>query len=236
MAGVRICSIDGCGKPIAGRGWCRRHYDRWSRHGDPLAGGPPKRRPERLCDIDGCNQLHHAHGYCADHANRLKAHGDPLAGGPVKTRHGEPQRWIRDHADFEGPDCLIWPFGATSQTLVRVDGRNYSAQRYMCILAHGAPPSPGLHAAHSCGHGHLGCVHPKHLRWATAVENEADKLIHGTRRMGEDVHLAKLTEPDVLEIRRLRGRMTQVEIASLFNITQVTVSDIHIRKTWKHLP
>lgn len=38
MADSRICSIKGCGKPQKTRGWCRAHYHRWRRHGDPLGG------------------------------------------------------------------------------------------------------------------------------------------------------------------------------------------------------
>jgi hypothetical protein len=34
----RICSISGCNKPIQARGWCKRHYQRWRNHGNPLAG------------------------------------------------------------------------------------------------------------------------------------------------------------------------------------------------------
>ena len=29
------CSISGCGAPIKSRGWCKKHYTRWLRHGDP---------------------------------------------------------------------------------------------------------------------------------------------------------------------------------------------------------
>ena len=30
------CSVDGCNKPHSARGWCRKHYERWARQGDPL--------------------------------------------------------------------------------------------------------------------------------------------------------------------------------------------------------
>lgn len=32
------CSIDGCTEDEDRRGWCNKHYLRWYRHGDPLAG------------------------------------------------------------------------------------------------------------------------------------------------------------------------------------------------------
>lgn len=33
---ARSCSIEGCGRPHFGRGWCRSHYVRWYDTGDPL--------------------------------------------------------------------------------------------------------------------------------------------------------------------------------------------------------
>src|SRR4051812_26231219 len=38
----RVCSIDGCERPHSGKGFCKRHYLRLHRHGDPLAGGPER--------------------------------------------------------------------------------------------------------------------------------------------------------------------------------------------------
>lgn len=33
-----LCSIDGCDRPVDARGWCKAHWQRWRRHGDPLGG------------------------------------------------------------------------------------------------------------------------------------------------------------------------------------------------------
>ncbi len=35
---MRRCTITGCSRPYDARGWCKRHYMRWFRTGDPLAG------------------------------------------------------------------------------------------------------------------------------------------------------------------------------------------------------
>lgn len=34
----RICSIEGCAERYYSKGFCRGHYHRWTKHGDPLAG------------------------------------------------------------------------------------------------------------------------------------------------------------------------------------------------------
>lgn len=38
----RLCSVYACTDPHNSRGWCRFHYQRWRKYGDPL-GGPPRR-------------------------------------------------------------------------------------------------------------------------------------------------------------------------------------------------
>ncbi len=54
---------------------------------------------------------------------------------------------------------------------------------------------------------------------------------------GERQHLAKLTETDVLEIRRLyaQGGVSQSKLAAQFGVDQTGISAIIRRFTWKHI-
>lgn len=38
--GGRGCNVPGCPRTHKARGWCRTHYRRWQRHGDPLGAVP----------------------------------------------------------------------------------------------------------------------------------------------------------------------------------------------------
>lgn len=39
---IRVCSISDCSRPHHGKGYCKSHYLRLWRYGDPLGGGTPK--------------------------------------------------------------------------------------------------------------------------------------------------------------------------------------------------
>lgn len=35
MNAVKVCSVDGCDRPVQARGWCFRHWKRWRKYGNP---------------------------------------------------------------------------------------------------------------------------------------------------------------------------------------------------------
>lgn len=138
---------------------------------------------------------------------------------------------------FDGDECLFWPYGRDAYGRAKISdfGQPSLVHRIVCEYVNGVPPSEGMHAAHNCGKGHLGCVNPKHVRWATPAENCADRKIHGTERFGEKNHNAKLTARDVVSMRSLVGKVTQRELARQFNVSQPTVNRIVSRKVWSHV-
>lgn len=185
----------------------------------------------RRCTIEGCRKPHKAHGLCANHYARLRIHGDPRGGGKSLSDRGSPMEWLEAHVDYDGDECLIWPFQRDKDGYAT--GSRYRACRVMCDRRHGPAPVTSMVAAHNCGKGHEGCINPRHLRWTTQQDNIDDKKLHGTVLSGERHCLAKLTELQVKEIRRLRGTITQRDVAALYGISTSNVGMIQRGQTWR---
>lgn len=76
----------------------------------------------------------------------------------------------------------------------------------------------------------------ENLRWGTCLENEADKVRHGTNMIGERHHAAKITDADVVAMRiAYQLGATLAEVGSRFGVHLSNVSLIVRRKTWGHV-
>lgn len=190
-----------------------------------------------LCSFLGCDNPKSpkaAKGLCNSHYWQLHK-GRELT--PLSYRRNRCEPWLLEHVNHVGDGCLIWPFARTAdgRGAVKFRGKQGLAAPVMCELAHGPRPTPNHETAHSCGKGHMGCVHPGHLRWATHTENEADKIEHGTRPRGERQGGSKLKTKDVLAIRAMHGTLSQSKIAAQFGVRQSTVFKIVHRQRWGHI-
>lgn len=223
MVDFQPCSIAGCdGLAETRAGWCKAHYNRWLKNGDTLADLPVvRRKKDQGCSVAGCDRPHKGRNLCRVHLMRVRKHGDVHAHQPIVQKTASP--WLREHADYAGDDCLIWPFtrtrggpGSVTGTVVGLPRGNISASRAMCTLAHGVPPTPNHVAAHSCGNGHLACVNPRHLRWATTLENAADTLVHGTRRKPSQDGRRAFSAKQIAALRILADHMTESDLAEIF--------------------
>ena len=75
----------------------------------------------------------------------------------------------------------------------------------------------------------------RNLRWATHIENIADRTISGNAPSGVRHGMARLTPEIVREIRKIREEtgMTYIKIGELFGINRAHAGDIVNRVVWK---
>jgi DNA-binding transcriptional regulator YiaG len=138
---------------------------------------------------------------------------------PSNKGKGAAIAFLRSLIGHTGTECVIWPFAKNHKGYGQLghEGQSYKANRLMCELAHGKPPSPTHQAAHNCGNGHLSCVNPNHLEWKTNFENQMDRVEHGTMpKKGKPRRI--LTPEQIQEVRALKGKMAQYDIAKRFGV------------------
>ncbi len=81
--GPNSCSVDGCEREVDAKGFCRPHYRRWLRFGDPGTNVARygKEWVKPVCIVKDCDHEARAHGLCGTHYARWRKHGDPSIGG-----------------------------------------------------------------------------------------------------------------------------------------------------------
>ena len=77
------------------------------------------------------------------------------------------------------------------------------------------------------------CINPEHLVQGTHQDNMDDMTNRKRQSKGAARPLAKLTDRDIKTIRH--STETNITLAKQFNVSHQTISDIKLRKLWKHL-
>jgi HNH endonuclease len=170
-----------------------------------------------------------------------------------------------DRVDKSG-DCWEWQGTPDKDGygVFTYRGRPYRAHRAAWIVTFGEIPR-GLQVCHSCDNPacvrpehlmlgtHRSNVVDRVRKGRSATGDRSGSRIHrdrvreGIRKWcaehperharGERAGMAKLTQADVISIREMyRSGARQVDIAARFQITQAHVSEIVLRKVWKHVP
>lgn len=96
------------------------------------------------------------------------------------------------------------------------------------------PIPNGMNVCHRCDNPP--CVRPDHLFLGSDADNMADKVAKGRQERGAQHHAAKLTESDVVEIRRLyRPRIGVSALAERFGVSRRTIHDVATGRKWAHI-
>lgn len=113
---------------------------------------------------------------------------------------------------------------------------NLTASRVAYMIAHGEIDDDLL-CCHTCDNP--SCVNPDHLFLGTANDNLQDMIRKGRAVLstkGERHGRAKLTESDVLEIRRLHASgVSQRSLSRKYKMSVASINMIVHRKHWTHI-
>lgn len=106
-SGRAQCTVDGCGRPVKGRGLCGMHYARWRKHGDPEAaavktGPAPARGKPRNAMSLRFNENDYT--WLEEYAART--------GAPIRAVITSAVHMFRDHVEAGGPapSEMSWTF------------------------------------------------------------------------------------------------------------------------------
>jgi hypothetical protein len=190
------CSVPECGNPGYCKDFCRVHYVRWKRHGDPLHVG--KRGPKRrICTIAGCANGQAANGLCDKHRKRLDRRGDPLATSRIVG--DDEARWW-SHVDRRGDDeCWPWTGFVDEQGAAKFwNGKivtfapRWGYERFVAPIPGKQMPDHTCHDPKVCQLGndcpHRSCCNWRHLEPVTNREN----VLRGARTKLTDEAVAAL--------------------------------------------
>jgi hypothetical protein len=146
---------------------------------------------------------------------------------------------VKSHHCYHGAgECILKPQVRNRCGHLRVSlyagGRHVLAAVHRLVLTAFVGPCPdGMECRHLDGNPSNNRI--ENLVWGTQAENQADRIRHGTSNLGERNGLAKLTEANVREIRKLLGQgVPGMTIGRLYGVSQTTISYIK-RKGWSHV-
>jgi len=140
-------------------------------------------------------------------------------------------RWTEDENG-----CWIWSDSLNSSGYGTWwdGGKNISAHRSSWERNFGGIPN-GKHVLHKCDVRN--CVNPNHLFIGDVFSNMADMVEKGRSCTGERNGMSRLSEDQVLEIKRLysEGGITQRELGEIFGILGGSVNRIINGRRWSHI-
>jgi hypothetical protein len=177
---------------------------------------------------------------CPDCGNTFKVH---RGGGLIAHQKACKADWsVRFWAKVRrGEGCWEWTGARHKQGYgaFGILGKYHRSSRVAYELVNGPIPA-GQDVLHKCDNPP--CCNPEHLFLGDDAANSKDAMAKRRHAHGETNTHAKLTEEQVLEIRRRyrytgpRGKTNVAELAKEYGVAKVTLYAAASRRSWKHLP
>lgn len=147
---------------------------------------------------------------------------------------GQVRRWLRRHKRFGPPLRGFVNYGYRLVNLSRNAQASQQRVHRLVMAAFVGPCPDGMNVCHNNGNRLDNRL--ANLRYDTPRANTLDQARHGTMRVGERHHRAKLTAQEVRSIRReYADGVTQESLAQEYGVCQAHISSIVLRRSWGHV-
>ena len=138
------------------------------------------------------------------------------------------KRFYKNFVAVDG--CWIW-----TATEVKGYGKMMAfGERYahrVSYVIHKGKLSKDMEVMHVCDNSI--CVNPAHLRKGSHSENMKDMVVKGRSARGEKQRNAKLTEQQVIQLRKSPGLARS--LSRKFGVAEITARQAQRGVTWKYL-
>jgi hypothetical protein len=147
-----------------------------------------------------------------------------------RFRLGRQPRSGPVYADWHLKKTQPSPDGYRRLQISNSEGRRWATVGELILEAHTGPRPPGQLVRHLDRNKVNNAA--TNLAWGTYLENERDKIGHGTSNHGERNPMSRLRADQVREIKALLGTIPQKDIATRFGICSAQVSHIKYGRQW----
>ena len=165
-----------------------------------------------------------------------------------RSKTAEQRFWEKVDKTSSPRGCWLWTKG-DGYGVFWAEGKCVSAHRFSWLIHFGQVPDR-LDVLHTCDTP--ACVNPQHLWLGTNADNVADMLSKGRQAAGDKSSArlhpesllrgtehpnAKLNDEQVRFIRAAYtgSNRTQQSLANEFGVNQTIISDVILKRTWKHV-
>jgi len=149
--------------------------------------------------------------------------------------HVVKERFFK-YVEKQANGCWLWTGykgkGGYGKSIYK--GKTISSHRLSWIIHNGEIPE-GLFICHTCDV--RSCQNPQHLFLASHQGNMDDMVKKGRASMGMENSQSKLTEKQVIKIRKLfdSGEYTISQLKEIFNVDWTAIKHVVTKKTWRHI-
>lgn len=130
-------------------------------------------------------------------------------------------------------ECTSHSFLRGGYPAIKRNGKSNNLCRVIYEEKYGKIPK-GLVLRHKCDNPP--CINVNHLEIGTHQDNIKDRVERNRSARGEKNGFAKLTAESVIEIlKKLKRGISCIALAKEYEVTDVTIGNIKLKKTWRHV-